>query len=460
MGIYRTASFKFLMFISVIILCIVDTVTGHEISFSIFYLIPIMIGCWFFGRNTGIALSVLSAIAWFTADRLGYHDYSHNLIPYWNAVMRLWVFLIIVYATTELKKHLIMNRRLASIVESSEDAIIGVTPEGITTSWNRGAEKIYGYEREYMKGKSIALLSATDRDNNEMFTNFGKIVEGGLTETFEVEHRRSKGAGLTVSVMLSPIRDIQSRIVAVSAILRDITKRRELERMKEGFISTVSHELRTPLTSIREAIAQVLDGIHGETTEMQREFLGIALNEADRLRKIIHNILEVSKLESNMVKLQDKPVDVAEIAREVIKRLSIQVTKKGLKFEQNIPNEILEVCGDKDRITEIFENLLSNAIKFTDSGSIGIQIETRGEDIFCTIFDTGIGISENDLPLLFTKYQRFTLDGTSGKEGTGLGLVIAKEVVELHGGKIRVESEVNKGTRFIFNLPKKSAVQC
>jgi signal transduction histidine kinase len=236
-------------------------------------------------------------------------------------------------------------------------------------------------------------------------------------------------------------------------------KLQELDRLKSDFINTVSHELRTPLTTIREGISQVLDGLHGEITEEQRDFLSISLEDVDRLKRIIDNLLDISKLEAGKFKIIREEVDIIGLARKAIAVFVPQAKSKNLEIREKFLNEKAIACIDSDSIIQVFSNLIGNALKFTSQGYVEVSISDKDEYIECSIVDTGRGISEEDLLKVFDKFQQFGRVEGPGEKGTGLGLSICKSIIELHRGKIWVDSLLNRGTKFIFTLPKYSAGQ-
>ncbi|MCX5702978.1 MAG: ATP-binding protein, partial [Candidatus Omnitrophica bacterium] len=234
-------------------------------------------------------------------------------------------------------------------------------------------------------------------------------------------------------------------------------KTREAEKLnqaKSDFISTVSHELRTPLTIIREGVSQVLDGILGDTTAEQREFLSICLADIDRLERIINNLLDISKVEAGKIQLKKGLVDIISIAKGIVSFFGPQAKEKGLELKPSYSEEKIYAYVDADKITQAFTNLVGNALKFTEKGYIEISVEEKGNNVECAVADTGIGISSGDLSRVFDKFQQFGRVAGGGEKGTGLGLSIAKGIVDLHNGKIWVESEINKGTKFCFTFPK------
>ncbi len=229
---------------------------------------------------------------------------------------------------------------------------------------------------------------------------------------------------------------------------------RKLDQLKSDFLSTVSHELRTPLTSIREGVSQVLEGILGETTEDQREFLSIALEDIDRLRRIINNLLDVSKIEAKKVELHRTIVDISTLVRGVGLSFIKRIEGLGLELRLHLPEEKVEVYVDKDKIVQVFTNLIGNAVKFTKEGYIDVSVEDKGDKVECYVADSGVGISKEDMSEVFSKFSQFSRTDGAGEKGTGLGLSIVKGIIELHKAKVEVDSELGKGTKFVFVLPK------
>jgi signal transduction histidine kinase len=250
------------------------------------------------------------------------------------------------------------------------------------------------------------------------------------------------------------VKDAQGKKMGAVILVRDITPEKELERLKSDFLSAVSHELRTPLTTIRESVSQVLDGILGETTPAQREFLTICLNDIGRLTRIINDLLDISKIESGKLQLRKTIVDVADLVKGVCAFFASRARDKGLEIRMDFSGGKIEAHIDRDKIVQVFTNLVGNSLKFTARGYIEITIRDTPETVECVVFDTGRGIADEDLPKVFNKFQQFGRESGEGEKGTGLGLSIAREIVELHGGKIRVESRLNEWTRFSFSLPK------
>ena len=237
-------------------------------------------------------------------------------------------------------------------------------------------------------------------------------------------------------------------------------KLRELDKMKDSFLSTVSHELRTPLTSIK-SFAEILL-TYDEDKETQREFLNIINQESDRLTKLINDFLDLSKIEAGRMQWDDREQSLVPIIQNALHIVQALVKEKNLTVEFNTPENLPVVSCDKDRLVQVITNLFSNSIKFTPKGgkiTVGVKpvIENKSDDnpdtVVVSVTDTGIGIAPENHAVVFEKFKQVGDTLTDKPKGTGLGLPICKEIVEHYGGKIWVESELGKGSTFAFSLP-------
>jgi signal transduction histidine kinase len=229
---------------------------------------------------------------------------------------------------------------------------------------------------------------------------------------------------------------------------------RRLDRLKSDFISTVSHELRTPLSITKLGISLVLNRTTGDINEKQKDVLSDAKNNIDRLARIIDDLLDISKIEAGKVKLERELVNISGLIRQVVSSFEGHLKGKNLELKVNIPEKQIDAHVDLDKITQVFTNLIGNALKFTDKGYIEISLQEKEEEIECVVADTGVGISEEDLPRVFGKFEQFGRLLGPGEKGTGLGLAITKGIIELHGGKISLESKLGQGSKFTFSLLK------
>jgi len=232
-------------------------------------------------------------------------------------------------------------------------------------------------------------------------------------------------------------------------------ERETIDRMKSEFVSLVSHELRTPLTCIKGYIDLLLRGESaGELTELQREFLGIVQHNTRRLVSLINDLLYLSRIEYGMIELQRKPLNITLLIHELMPSFQARWEAGRQTFTLHLPEQAPMVHGDADRVTQILNNLLSNAHKYTpDEGHIDLSVETVASFACIAITDSGIGLSKEEQAQLFTRFYRAHNAMTEATDGTGLGLVITRSLVEMHGGEMQVSSEPGRGSTFRFTLP-------
>jgi PAS domain S-box-containing protein len=339
--------------------------------------------------------------------------------------------------------------QLAAIVESSNDAICGTTLDGLIQNWNHGAERLYGYTRHEVLGKHVSLIHAEQMKDADLLQ---RIAAGERVSRLETINLTKDGRKIEVSMTISPILNRTGQIVGASTIARDITDERILDRLKSDFVGTVSHELRTPLSAIKGFLELVVDGEAGPINETQREFLDIAVRNSDRLGALINDLLDMSRIESDRLEMKSGPVDLGAVLAEVGATFRHEAYTKGLVLREEVP-ELPLVRGDKARLIQVFCNLVSNAIKYTPKGKIGIKAAPVGDGVEVIVYDSGIGLTPEEQSLLFTKFFRGSNPVVTESRGTGLGLVIAKAILQAHNASIDVESRPGEGTQFRVVLP-------
>jgi signal transduction histidine kinase len=230
-------------------------------------------------------------------------------------------------------------------------------------------------------------------------------------------------------------------------------KLKKLDKIKSDFVSNVSHEVKNPLSIIKMSVDSILDGDSGEIDERQKGPLGMIRRNVERLLRLVTDILDISKIEAGEMKLKIEQVDVASLVSEIIHDYEIEIKQKQFTVRTDFQNDLGLVQADKDKLSEVIINLLNNAIKYTPSGgNILIKLASDENGIRFEISDNGQGIAKENLEKIFDKFERVTAEK---QEGTGLGLPIARDIILLHKGKLWVESELGKGSKFIFTLPYK-----
>jgi PAS domain S-box-containing protein len=339
---------------------------------------------------------------------------------------------------------------LASIVQNSDDAIIGKDLNDAIVSWNAKAESLFGYTESEIVGKPVTVLVPPEHVA-ETVDILEKVKEGRMVERHDSVRIAKDGTRLNVSITVSPIKDASGRVTGAATIARDISDLKRIEKMKNEFISTVSHELRTPLTSLRGSLGLLAGGVMGEFSDDVQELLVIARNNTDRLVRLINDILDLEKIESGKIKMEIHEVELEELVRKSIGEMTGFAEKHGVRVVCDVPSA--RVIGDSDRLLQVLDNLISNAVKFSPPGS---EVLICAVKVFgrVTVFvqDCGSGIPARFRDRIFNKFQQADSSVTREKGGTGLGLAICKAIVESHGGEIWFESEEGNGTIFFFTL--------
>jgi PAS domain S-box-containing protein len=371
---------------------------------------------------------------------------------------------------TERKRAEEASAFFTSIIESSDDAIIGKSLDGIILTWNLGAEKIYGYKAEEVIGKPISILAPLGLED-EIPAILDKVRRGERISQHETVRARKDGQRIDVSLTISPVWGAGGKIIGASTIARDVTERNRLlvreqsaraqaeaaNRLKDEFLATVSHELRTPLNAILGWATMLNTGRLDEQTA-KRAIVVIDRN-ARAQTQLIEDILDVSRIISGKIRLDIKQTNIISVINAAIDSLRPAADAKGISVELKSDAEIGPVPADPGRLQQVVWNLLSNAIKFTpDEGRVEIKVERdtgpSGQHAQVVISDTGIGITPDFLPHVFERFLQG--DGTITRRhgGLGLGLAIVRHIVEMHGGTIKAESEgTGKGANFVVRLP-------
>jgi len=354
--------------------------------------------------------------------------------------------------------------RLGAIIDSTEDAILSKSLDGTITSWNAGAEHLFGYTAEEIVGRSVTVLFPPGREDEER-SILERVRQGLAVNQLETVRRRKDGTDIDVSVTISPLRSIGGQVIGASKIARDITELRRVHRalvdasrMKSAFLANMSHELRTPLNAIIGFTELMYKGKVGPVSPEHHEYLGDILTSSRHLLQIINDVLDLAKVESGKMEFRKEDVDLAVLAGEMREVLRGLASAKHQQLETEVDTGLGLVWVDPARIKQVLYNYLSNAIKFTpDNGRIVVRVSAEGPERFrIDVADTGIGITAADQARLFVEFQQ--LDGSATKhfQGTGLGLALTRRIVEAHGGSVEVHSEPGKGSTFSAILPRRA----
>jgi PAS domain S-box-containing protein len=358
-----------------------------------------------------------------------------------------------------------VDSRLAAIIESSDDAIVSKTLQGIILTWNRGAERIFGWKAHEVIGKAINILIPPDRQEEEPQI-LARLHRGERVDHFETVRVTKDGRLIDVSVSISPVRDIDDRIVAASKIARDITLQKRIQRelqlakeaaeaanhAKDQFLSVLSHELRTPLTPVLAEMSY-LETLE-DLPQAIRSNISMIRRNVETEARLVDDLLDLTRIARGKLQLRCEVVDVNDAIRSVIAMVQNQIDAKRIELAVGLRARKHHVWADAGRLQQILLNLFSNAVKFTnEGGSISIRTSNEQADhqLQVEVVDNGIGIEPEVLPRLFNAFEQ--TERTRRFGGLGLGLSIARSLATLHHGTIQAVSEGHdKGSTFVFSL--------
>jgi PAS domain S-box-containing protein len=367
-----------------------------------------------------------------------------------------------VFDLTGTKRNVEALSRLAAIVDCSDDAIIGKTLQGVITSWNRGAEVIFGYTAREAVGQHISLIIPEERRAEEE-TVLQRLRNGEKINHFETTRRTKSGRILHVSLTVSPVSDAEGRVTGASKVLRDITQRKLVEealkqadRNKDEFLAMLSHELRNPLAPIRNAIALLQD--IKDDAQIRELATGILDRQVSQLTRLVEDLLDINRISRGGISLQKRSVTIAEIVEAAVETSRPLVDGGGHQLEIDVPAASVTLFADPVRLTQVIANLINNAAKCTlPGGRIDLSVEKDERSLIVLVRDNGIGIAAEDLPHVFEMFRQ--VGKPQHKQGgLGVGLALARELVALHGGTIRAESAgIGCGAKFIVRLPLSGA---
>ncbi|HCN83634.1 MAG TPA: hypothetical protein DIT07_08440 [Sphingobacteriaceae bacterium] len=385
---------------------------------------------------------------------LRYGDHSERWIKaqgkvYFNSEKQVERFIGTVVDIHDSKIAEEKSAKLAAIIESSDDAIISKTLEGIITSWNGSAERMFGYTAEEIIGQPVLKLIPEERQQEEPLI-LSRLKKGERVEHFETQRITKHKKLLDISLTISPVKDSQGKIIGVSKIARDITDKKREEMRKNDFIAMVSHELKTPLTSIKSYVQVLLAKAKKENDSFIIEGLTRTDIQVKKMVSMIGDFLSLAKLEEGTIKLNKTLFNLKLLIDEII--IDAQFLTSIHTIE--IKDCDVDVYADKDKIGQVLINLLSNAIKYSPSGgTITIGCEKNDGKVKVHVSDEGVGINLKDHTRLFDRFYRVENEQVKTVSGFGVGLYLVSEILRYHDSEIEVESQEGQGSTFSFNLP-------
>lgn len=397
--------------------------------------------------------------SYFDQDHIVFANAAANHIT--AAIKNAELYRLVRDQATRLGDMLRQQRQIASqhvaILAAITDGVAVSDEKGHLTVLNDAAQRIMCLGKEAFIGQSPSVL----------FTAFPEKERQAAQEALAQVTTRSRQQRppSLVSVMLRqehqtvqaafmPMFDERKQFAGTVIVFRDVTREQEVSQAKNEFVSIVAHELRTPMTSIKGYTDLLLQGAVGGVNDGQQHFLQIVKANVDRLSDLVSDLLDTARIEAGRIKLERAPLQITEIVHEVCESIAETIKERGLTLTVEEASSMPTILADRNRVIQILMNLLSNAYRYTPSGGeIKMFIQPTDKAVLITVADNGIGIAPQDLERVFEPFYRTNQELVSKQPGTGLGLQIVKSLVEMHGGKTWLESELDKGSTFTFTLP-------
>ena len=335
------------------------------------------------------------------------------------------------------------KKQKETILKHMTDGVITFNMDGKVTYINPAAKRLLGLKNNDNSFKSI----------------FGKFEDINMEKIIYLDSWTSSEKKIeneqgTMSLFFIPYRDDLDMPAGIMVVIQDITEHVKLDNMRKEFVADVSHELKTPITSIKGYSETLLDGDCDKETE--KHFLHVIDDNADRMEKLVQDLLTLSKYDSNRVTSKPTEFDLGELAKLCKEKFEIEIKKKNQEVNCFVTADVPSVYADRDGIERVILNILSNSIKYTpDGGKIDIYVGYVHNDAYVKIKDTGIGIPKNDLERIYERFYRVDKASSRQLGGTGLGLSIAKEIIEKNNGSINIKSKVDEGTEVVIQIPVK-----
>jgi PAS domain S-box-containing protein len=344
------------------------------------------------------------------------------------------------------------KRKTETILEGTFDGLMVIDKDMRITSFNPGAEAITGHAASQVVGKRLTEVFGAEI--GEEGSPLHLAMEAGQRVS-PIETTISGKSGVRdVLEGVTPLHDTGGDVFGYLISFADITRLKEVDRLKSSIVANVSHELRAPLASIKAYTELLLDELEGDDRTLRQRFLTVIDRETDRLTELIGDLLDLSRLEAGQFVMKKEPLHIGEIVDDIFGLFDIQAQEKKISLHADIQLDLPPILADRELVTMLIKNLVGNAIKFSNAeGRVDVVAREEEAKFILSVIDRGVGIPPDDLPHIFEKFYRVWSTTESGIEGVGLGLVLAKEAAEAHGGKIEVESEPGVGSRFIVALP-------
>lgn len=363
------------------------------------------------------------------------------------------------YMTARLKEAILQQEeereKLSQILANMSDGVIAATRHGKIILVNRSAEEMLQVKEAEVLAQGKTLYDVLRLPPEEEMPLLGD------SQPLMLEMMLDNREMVMLRVTFSPLPQDGGKRGGIIAVIQDVTEQARLDQQRREFVANVSHELRTPLTTIKSYLEALMDGA-AEDPELSSRFLGVTMSETERMIRLVNDLLQLSRFDSQGVQLHRMTVNLTALLRYAADRFSMQSEQQGIRMTVDVPDDLPAVEIDPDAINQVLDNLLSNAIKYTPEGgdvTLSARADAERKRVYVHVIDTGIGIPKRDLRRIFERFYRVDKARSRSQGGTGLGLAIARELVQAHGAEIAIASQWNQGTTVTFWLPFAEPVQ-
>ena len=389
--------------------------------------------------------------------------YSMRIFPYRTVDDVIDGVVLTFVDITDIRRLELERGRLGAIVEGMHDAVVGHDTDGRITSWNEGAERLLGWDREEVLGRDVHLIVPDDREA-EFASSVERVLEGAWSAPEDTTRSTRDGGQVYVSVNFSPIRDGEGNVIEISQTARDITDRVEAERAlgaaeqrRNEFLTMLGHELRNPLTTIRTSVELLKGGQGRGEAPGDVDPVGVLDRQVDYLADLVDDLSDMARMSTGEFDLRLDRLDLSALVRECVEDYRAAATATGVELEADVPGQPVVLTGDRTRIAQVTGNLIRNACMYTpDGGRVDVGLDVQDDEAVVSVEDEGVGLTDEDLERVFDMFQRGEGSSSGSPEdgGLGLGLPVARRIVELHGGTLSATSEgPGQGATFSFRLP-------